>query len=861
MNFLIVDGNSIINRSFYAIKSLTNSRGQDVNGVYGFINIFIKHLCAIKPEYVAVAFDVSRKTFRTELFKEYKGTRKATPENLITQIKILQELLELAGYPVLKFTNFEADDIIGTLTLKFASFELKFSILTGDRDSFQLINPNVCVYLPTNKSNKAVTTIITEADVAEQTGVLPSQIVDLKALMGDTSDNIPGCAGIGPKKAADLISEFKTIENLYNNLEQVKTKSTQNQLIAEKDNVFLSKSLAEIYTDVPIDLNLDAYIPAQTDKTTLISYLNELDMKSIIQKIDDFVPHLAGQEYKSSSAEDLENFKFITDINSIKSDLLSSSALFVALNKEDNLLGINNNLNIYNLPLDANISALAAMLSEFSGNIFLDDVKEFYTILSEHKLSADISVFFCSTLAGYILYSTVKRYSLDSLVKSYLAPQEYIKFDSNAFVFGLLNMPALCKKMLELLKENEQLFLLQSVEIPLAHVLVQMEMSGVQIDVAKLIEFGKTLQAEIDTIDSAIFEYNDNMPFNVNSAAQLGSVLFERLKLPNLGKTKTGFKTDADSLAKISKLHPIIKLVLTHRQLLKLKSTYVDGLLKTVSPSGRVHSVFRQTETKTGRISSAEPNLQNIPIRTELGSRMRNFFIAPPGKLLIDADYSQIELRVLAEICKDQTLIEIFKSGQDIHKITAAEIFNVPISDVTDQMRRRAKAVNFGIIYGIGPFALAEDIDVSFKEASGYIKNYFARFPGVEKYTIDTVNFAKEHGFVCTLFNRRIHIPELATKNAATIAFGKRVAYNAPVQGTAADIIKIAMVNLNAKLSKENLTAKIILQVHDEIIVEAPEKEVEQLSNILRTEMENAAQFDIPLEVNIHAGKTWAESH
>ena len=863
MNFLIVDGNSMVNRSFYAIKTLTDGHGQNINGVYGFITTLRKFLGILKPEYVAIAFDVSRKTFRTNIYQQYKGTRKPTPPSLIAQIKLLQEILGLAGFAVLTCPNFEADDILGTLCFNFASEKLRCTVLTGDKDAFQLVNENVDLLMPTTRAKEAITHQITVKTIKETYGIEPSQILELKALMGDQSDNIPGCRGVGEKWACNLISRFGSVEDILANVDQIEDKSVKNKLIAGKESILLSKKLAKIVTDAPIDLNLDYYIPEKTDKSALVSRLMELDMKSVVEKIDLFVPHLAGQAYRPSSPEDLKAFKiellFIADINKIKNKILAAPECFFSLDKENNQMGINLGENVFTMPVESNIEKLSAILLKFSGRLFVSDVKALQTLLAKHLIFTEPAVYFCSTLAGYLLDSTSKRYWQDSLIKKYLQPKEYIKYDSDNFVFGLVNMPKLCENMIAKLEENSQLSLLQEVEIPFAKLLVAMEEAGVMLDVSGLTSFGAKLAIQIEEIDLKIFEYNDGEKFNINSSSQLSEVLFNKFKLPHAIRANGKTKTDAETLKKLAEYHPVVNLVLKHRQLVKLKNTYIEGLLLAAHSDGRVHSIFNQTETKTGRISSKEPNLQNIPIRTELGSQMRKFVVAPPKMVLVDADYSQIELRILAQICQDENLVAAFKSGQDVHNITASEIFNLPVDSVTQDMRRAAKAVNFGIIYGIGAFALAEDIGVRTKDAALYIKSYFEKFPGVEKYMQETAEFARKNGFVQTLFKRRIHIPELYSSNVMLSTFGKRVAYNAPIQGSAADIIKIAMVNLRARLQKEKSTARIILQVHDEIILEALPEEADWLCEILRQEMTGVAEFCVPLEVNISVGNTWGE--
>ncbi|GHV30540.1 DNA polymerase [Clostridia bacterium] len=868
MIFLIIDGNSILNRAYYAIKSLSDSRGQNINGVYGFVNILRKFINQLQPEYVAVAFDVSRKTFRADLCKTYKGTRAGTPDDLKRQMPVIQDLLELMGFAVLKCPGFEADDILGTLSHRCCSPSVECVLLTGDRDAYQLVKENVRVILPTIKNKTSVSESITLETIREKYGLEPLKLIDVKALAGDTSDNIPGCRGIGEKTAVNLISRFVSVENLFENLAQIESASLKNKLVACKEDVFLSKVLAEIRLDAPVNCSIDEYVPKRTSKKALTLKLAELGMKTAIQKINLLVPHLADQEDSLDSFEEPPvPIHFVTGVDEIEElkEIKSTSKLYVALDEQGNRLGINAGDNIYVLPLNENLKTLAAALEKFAGQIYFDDIKRFQTLLFKENFEESLTFLtlpFCITLAGYILDSLRKKYEVDRLVRIYLEPGDYINFSGDDFVFGLINSPRLCEILEQKLAENDQLALLKELEIPVAEVLVAMEQKGFLLDVHGLSDFGNHLEQETKMLEEEIFSEeaflnNSVERFNLNSSQKLSHFLFETLKLPTQGRNKSGFKTDVESLEKISHLHPIIKLILKRRKLTKLKATYVDGLLTMVDSTNHVHTLFKQTETKTGRLSSAEPNLQNVPIRTELGKNLRKFFVAEPGCVLADADYSQIELRVLAEISQDETLINSFRSDEDVHRITASEIFDVPLGEVTAQMRMDAKTVNFGIIYGIGPVALAEGLSVSTVQAAQYIKSFFAKFPKVEEYLTQTVSFAEANGYVNTLFDRRIYIPELKSNNKSLISFGKRVAYNSPIQGSAADIIKLAMVNLQTRIKKEKLRSKIILQVHDEIIVQVPTDEQTQMEKILHEEMETFPKFKLPLKVDVGFGSSW----
>ncbi|GHU84675.1 DNA polymerase [Clostridia bacterium] len=865
MIFLIIDGNSILNRAYYAIKSLSDSRGQNINGVYGFVNILRKFITQLQPEYVAVAFDVSRKTFRSDLCQTYKGTRAGTPDDLKKQMPVIQDLLELMGFAVIKCPGFEADDILGTLSHRCCPSSVECVLLTGDRDAYQLVKENVRVILPTIKNKTSVAETVTLETIREKYELEPLKLIDVKAMAGDTSDNIPGCRGVGEKTAVDLISRFGSVEALFENLAQIESVALKNKLIAGKEDIFLSKVLAEIRLDAPVNCSIDEYVPKRTSKKELVLKFAELGIKTAIQKINLLVPHLADQEDSLDSFEEPPvPIRFVASVDEIEEFKEIKNNFYIALDEPRNRLGINASDNIYVLPLNENLKPLAVALGKFAGQVSFDDIKKFQTLLFKEfeEPPTFLTPPFCITLAGYILDSLRKKYEVDRLVRIYLEPGDYINFGGDDFVFGLINSPKLCEILEQKLAENDQLALLKELEIPVAEVLVAMEQKGFLLDVCGLSDFGNHLEQETERLEEEIFSeetfLNNRVErFNLNSSQKLSHFLFETLKLPTQGRNKSGFKTDVESLEKISHLHPIIKLILKRRKLTKLKTTYIEGLLTMVDSTDHVHTLFKQTETKTGRLSSAEPNLQNVPIRTELGKNLRKFFIAEPGCVLADADYSQIELRVLAEISQDETLINSFRSDEDVHRITASEIFGVPLDKVTAQMRMDAKTVNFGIIYGIGSVALAEDLGVSTAQATQYIKSFFAKFPKVEEYLAQTVSFAEANGYVKTLFNHRIYIPELKSNNKALISFGKRVAYNAPIQGSAADIIKLAMVNLQARIKKEKLHSKIILQVHDEIIVQVQTAEQAKMEKILHEEMETFPKFKLPLKVDVGFGSTW----
>jgi DNA polymerase-1 len=740
-------------------------------------------------------------------------------------------------------------------------------LLTGDRDAYQLIKKNVSVIFTTAKNRLALQKIVTEETIREKYGIEPKKFIDVKAIAGDHSDNIPGCRGIGEKTALALISQFGNIENLFENLNQITSENIRKKLTMGKEAIFLGKRLVEIRLDVPIDCSIDAYIPKKTDKQALITRLSELDMRTAIEKISILVPHLEEQGNCSTALDDpaitLNSVESLEDIND---ELRELSKVYISLSVANNNLGINTGETIYILPLASNTKAIAKFFVRFHGQIYIDNIKTFFKYLARARRAINLFgspiayVPFCINLAGYVLDSLRRKYDTARLVKVYLPPGRYVRYASDDFIFGLVNSPALCSVMEQELEERNQMQLLKQIEVPFAEVLVAMEEQGFMLDVKGLVEFGQNIDKETARIEKEIFKYNNNKAINLNSNVKLGQLLFEVLKLPSQGLNKTGFKTDAESLHKIAHQHPIVNLILEYRTLVKLKTTYISNLLKLADANSHIHTTFNQTETKTGRISSSEPNLQSIPIKTEQGSRLRKFFIAEPGYVIIDADYSQIELRILAELSQDDVLINMFRAGQDVHCMTAAEIFGVPWKQVTPELRRTAKVVNFGIIYGMGAAALAEELGITTKKAANFIYRYSRRFPDVAIYNKKVIAFAEEQGFVKTLFGRRIYIPELNSRSGGLPALGRRIAYNAPIQGTAADIIKIAMSNLQNKLKEEGLSSKIIMQVHDEVILQTPEEEKEITIQVLRKSMERAATLIVPLKVDIGCGQNWYDA-
>ncbi|MEE1244364.1 MAG: DNA polymerase I [Acutalibacteraceae bacterium] len=837
MKLLAIDGNSLINRAFYGIKLLTTKDGRYTNAVYGFINILHRLLELENPEGVAVAFDLKKPTFRHLKYSQYKAGRKGMPEELKSQMPILKEWLTLAGYTCVECEGYEADDILGTLAYSLEQSGDECVISTGDRDSLQLISDKTRVLLAATKMGKPEIINYDKQALFEKYGLTPPEMIELKALMGDSSDNIPGVAGVGEKTATDLISRFHSIDYIYENLETLDIKDgVKNKLSAGKESAFLSRELGTICKTAPIDTNAENYKIKPADKNRLARLMTELEFFKLMEKMDLKVDN-------SLVSEEKPNKKItVTD-----TPVLSDSAYIFEQDGEFAVLSGNNVFKCSNETIKEIFKS-----TKISKKVY--DYKKLY------KQFGDIvNVDFDAMLAGYLCNPSASSYSPDRLAQEYGAALPEIIGESDPLLENTCLFAETCENLLKELQKTEQFNLLRDIEIPLAKVLGDMELKGFLVDADGLKKMSDELAVRISEIETEIFGLV-GYEFNLNSPKQLGVALFEKLGLPAKKKTKSGYSTNAEVLEDLKDKHPAVSLLLEYRQLAKLKSTYTDGLQNCVAEDGRIHTTFNQTEARTGRISSLEPNLQNIPVRTELGKKLREFFIAEDGNALVDADYSQIELRVLASIANDQNMISAFKSGADIHTATAAQVFGLPIDMVTPVLRSRAKAVNFGIVYGIGAFSLAKDIGVTRKEADNYIKNYLASYPNVALYMENTIKNAKLNGYVTTLFGRRRYLPELSSSNGMLRAFGERVARNAPIQGTAADIIKLAMIKVFDTLKREVPSANLILQVHDELIVECDKKDAETVSGILKTEMENAVQLSVNLIADANYGKTWLES-
>lgn len=834
---LVVDGNSILNRAFYGVRPLTTKDGFPTNALYGMVNMIRKQTEATGADGLAVAFDLKAPTFRHGLYDAYKAGRRPMPEELAEQLPVAKELLAAMGFHVLELAGYEADDILGTVSAMCEREGIPCCLMTGDRDSLQLISDTTHILLATNTD-----TVDTDrAAFREKYGVEPEQFVDVKALMGDSSDNIPGVPGIGEKTALKLIAAYGSLDGVYAALPGAKeTPSVLRKLTEGKESAYLSQTLARICREVPLGIPLNDLTAAEPDRPKLRELFLRLEFSGFLKRF--------GLDQPDPAAASVSGAVTQTDADA---DVLASAlqgADTVALDRtEDGILLTADGKTVCRLtvPFEAVVPVLAGK------TVICHDVKPLYKEPALDRLR-ELTVRDLM-LAGYLANSSKGNYDLPMLVQDYLGallPEDCPRVT----VF----LP-LWEKLSENLAASGQTDLLGELEEPLALVLADMETAGFRIDREGIAAYGRQLGELADGLEKQIYQLA-GVPegFNINSPKQLGDILFDVLKLPHGKKTKTGYSTNAEILEKLRPYHPIVDAVLDYRQLTKLKSTYADGLLKVADAHGRVHTTFRQTGTATGRLSSTEPNLQNIPVRTELGRELRRYFL-PENRdyVIVDADYSQIELRLLAAVSGDENLCEAFREGADIHTSTAAAVFGVPRDCVTPEMRKRAKAVNFGIMYGIGAFSLADDIGVSRQEAQAFIDRYLGQFPRVDAYLKQTIASAYENGYVTTLFGRRRYIAELAGKNKMQQKFGERVAMNSPIQGTAADLIKLAMIRVHRRLREEGLDARLILQVHDELLIESNRTCADRAQEILRTEMESAAQLSVPLTVEIHAGDTW----
>ena len=860
MKLLVLDGNSILNRAYYGIKILTTKDGYYTNAIYGFLTTFRRLLDESSPDAVAVAFDLKAPTFRHKAYDGYKANRKGMPEELAQQLQPLKDLLSALGFRIVTCGGYEADDILGTLAKKCTDQGYECMIATGDRDSLQLVSPTVTVRIAATKFGKPEVTLYDEAKIMEVYGVKPKQLIDIKAIQGDTSDCIPGVPGIGEKGAKDLITRFCSLDNIYQNIETIDVKpGIRNKLTAGKDSAYMSYMLGTINTEAPIDTNIESYVPIPCDKAKAAGIMAKYELFSLMKKWgldgDDIADYSVGEK----TIKDDRILEVISDkpLSELYDQLKGKTVDFLAEINENGLssMTICDGTRVYSA------DAFTTDFQVFSENFLKDgDIKKRTHNSKPVFAFADRSGFtfegliFDTMLAAYLLNPNASDYDLEKLFVKYTV--QPLKTNS---VSGMESFIPLCERLTSELEKKQQIELLTEIELPFAGVLASMENIGFAVDKKGIYNYGESMNEDIERLRKSICDHV-GYEFNINSPKQLGAALFEKLMLPSKKKTKSGYSTNAEVLEELRNIHPVIGEILEYRTLTKLKSTYCDGLLKVIGADGRIHSNFNQTETRTGRISSTEPNLQNIPVRTARGKELRRFFTAKEGYVLVDADYSQIELRVLAHISNDEHMIEAFRNEKDIHTSTAAKVFNLPEEMITPALRSRAKAVNFGIVYGIGAFSLSKDIGVSRKEADTYIKDYLRLYSGIDNYMQNTVEQAKKDGYVTTMFGRRRYLPELAESNHNRRAFGERVARNMPIQGTAADIIKIAMIRVFNRLKKENMRSRLILQVHDELIVEAPEDEAEKAAVLLSEEMQNAVQLSVPLIADAGIGKTWYDA-
>ena len=861
---LILDSNSILNRAFYGVRYLSAKDGTPTNAIYGFLNILLKLIKEQEPDYICAAFDVKAPTFRHKQYEGYKAQRKPMPEGLAAQMPLAKDVLRAMGVTILEKEGYEADDIIGTVARLCEESEISCFIATGDKDDLQLASDKTKVILTVTKSGYNETIIYDDKAVKEKYHVTPTEFIDVKALMGDPSDNIPGVKGVGEKTAMSLIEKHHSIEYIYENIDDIGLKGTMLQKMKDgREMAFMSKELATINRNTPIEFNAEKCVfDGFENNGELYEILKRLELNSIIKKLD-----LSGGDNVKENEDIFKDFSYqVGDKNMISGDKVTVVLDFDGDNISSAAVGVGNNAVVLNEQDD-----IKELLEDDSIAKVMFDVKEAIVKLNGRIDIKNISD--DTAIAAYLVDPAKNEYTIEKLASEYfgtviekpevkqLSLLDDVETDRSEYLakcavaLGVLN-----ERIGDKIKENGQEKLYQEVELPLVTVLAHLEINGFLVDDNQLKEFADKLGEKIDALTNEIYMLAGE-EFNINSPKQLGVILFEKLELKPVKKTKTGYATNADVLEKLRDKHPIVNFIMEYRQLAKLKSTYCDGLTAVVNPNThRIHSVFTQTVTVTGRLSSTEPNLQNIPTRTELGREIRKMFVAKDGYVLVDADYSQIELRVLAHIANDETMINAFRNNEDIHAVTASQVLGIPLEDVTKEQRSSAKAVNFGIVYGIGEFSLAQDLHISVKEAKAYIESYLEKYHGVRNYMESIKEQAKKDGYVKTMLNRIRYIPELKSPNYNIRQFGERVALNTPIQGTAADIIKLAMVRVDNRLINEGLKSKLILQVHDELIVEAHKDEVDKVKQILSEEMQGAMELNVPLKVDMSTGHSWYDA-
>ena len=872
---VLIDGHSILNRAFFGVPPLTNSEGLHTNAVYGFLNIMFKILDEEKPDYLTVAFDRSEPTFRHQMFDAYKGTRKPMAQELREQVPVMKEVLLAMGIKIVEMPGYEADDLLGTIAGMAEVQGMDVSIISGDRDLLQLATEKVKIRIPKTKRTGTEIEDYYAADVVERYQVTPKEFIDVKALMGDSSDNIPGVPGIGEKTATNLIVAYKSIESAYAHLEEITPKRAKTNLEEHYDMAQMSKTLATIEVHVPIEFDMEAAKLTDLYTPEAYVYMKRLEFKNMLARFSDDMSQNDLEKYFHVYHE-LDEIQNFFDGFSAKEAAVS---FFEAAGTVYGLAVAKSNQNVVYLTCggfvtEGYLEEQVQKLCDGLDTLITPDLKG----LLKHVRVPETKNCIDTTIAAYLLNPLKNEYTYDDLARDILGLMVPSKLD----LLGKLKIKkaaeekpealelmacyeayaciAAKNQLLEQLEDHGMKKLYDEIEMPLVYVLADMEKEGVRAEKAELEAYGAQLTGRISELETSIYE-KAGETFNINSPKQLGVILFEKLQMPNGKKTKTGYSTAADVLERLAPDYPIVSEILEYRQLTKLKSTHADGLALCIAPDGRIHSTFNQTITATGRISSTEPNLQNIPIRMELGRLIRKVFVPKEGYVFIDADYSQIELRVLAHMSGDQNLIAAYQHAEDIHRITASQVFHTPLEEVTDLQRRNAKAVNFGIVYGISSFGLSQDLSITRKEAEGYIASYFETYPGIKIFLDRLVTDAKEKGYAETMFGRRRPVPELASSNFMQRSFGERIAMNSPIQGTAADIIKIAMIRVKQRLEREQLKSKLILQVHDELLIEAAADEEEYVKTLLAEEMRHAADLAVTLEVDVKSGRNWFEAH
>ena len=865
---VLIDGHSILNRAFYGLPDLTNAEGLHTNAIYGFLTIMFKLLEEEKPEYLTVAFDVHAPTFRHKMYAEYKGTRKPMADELRQQVPVIKEVLHAMGVKTIECAGLEADDLIGTLSNRCENEGMEVTVISGDRDLLQLATEHVKIRIPKTKQGKTEIEDYYAKDVEERYQVTPKEFIDLKALMGDTADNIPGVPSIGEKTATKIITQYHSIEEAHEHVDELKPPRASKALSEHWDRAVLSKELATINVkaDFPYELseaklgNLyteEAYIFFQ--KLEFKNLLSRFDVSAPANKVEDgfkIITSKSEAEKVFVQAEEASTigaviFKDLENVLPLFADQAGLGGIGLCFSKEES----------YCIKVEKDITgewllkklADVAEKAETYAMFHLKESMEQVTIRNQANCF-DVSV------AAYLLNPLKNNYTWEDVAREHLGLMidEKIDQDMKACYESYVNYASV-EVLRQKLRDTKMDTLFRDIEMPLVFTLFDMEQNGIRVEADALKQYGDQLAGKIAELEKEIYE-EAGETFNINSPKQLGVVLFENMKLPGGRKTKTGYSTAADVLEKLAPEHPVVAKILEYRQYTKLKSTYADGLANYIQDDGRIHGKFNQTITATGRISSTEPNLQNIPVRMELGRLIRKVFIPEEGYRFVDADYSQIELRVLAHCSGDEHLIQAYKEQSDIHRITASQVFHIPFDEVTPQQRRNAKAVNFGIVYGISSFGLSQDLSITRKEAAKYIDDYFATYPGIKTFLDHAVTHAKEEGYVVTLFGRRRPVPELSSSNFMQRSFGERVAMNSPIQGAAADIIKIAMIRVNQRLKDQKMKSRLVLQVHDELLIEAYEPELDEVQNILKEEMEHAAELKVPLEIDMHTGDNWYEA-